>query len=187
MFEVRKRQNLHYDYSAMRRGQKAPIFSTIEMEQDEIDFRSEDPRRKRIDATMKKKLELIMKMKMNQKYNQVKDSLWKKSSSPTVIEKIQLLKEKHKLETVQKSEKEFMDNLKDTISSRYRVLQDSFDNQFLIEKGKNEKIKQKQEVEERSKGKKAVYNNFTSVSPQSFDYPIESGEATGQRRNQKQS
>ena len=65
MFEVRKRQNMHYDYSALKRGQKAPIFSVIEMEQDEIDFRSEDPRRKRIDATLKKKLELIMKMKMN--------------------------------------------------------------------------------------------------------------------------
>lgn len=58
------------------------------MEQDEIDFRSEDPRTKRIDANQKKKLELLLKMKMNQKYNQVKESLWRKSSDPTVIEKI---------------------------------------------------------------------------------------------------
>ena len=30
----------------------------------------------------------------------MKDSLWKRSSSPTVLEKIQLLKEKHKLDKV---------------------------------------------------------------------------------------
>jgi hypothetical protein len=32
------------------------------------------------------------------------------------VEKIRLLKEKHKLNGVQKSEKDFMDNLKDEIS-----------------------------------------------------------------------
>lgn len=53
---------------------------------------------------------------MNQNYHQVKESLWKKSSSPATIDKIKLLKDKHRLQGVQKSEKDFMDNLKDEIS-----------------------------------------------------------------------
>ena len=86
------------------------------MDQDELEFRAEDPRKKAIDEDQKKKEELLIKLRHNQKYHQVKESLWKKSSSPATLEKIKLLKEKHKLQGVQKSEKDFMDNLKDEIS-----------------------------------------------------------------------
>lgn len=64
----------------------------------------------------------------------MKDSFWRRQSSPTTLEKVKLLKEKHQLQGVQKQEMEFMDNLKDKIGHRYKNLQAGFDKQYIIEK-----------------------------------------------------
>lgn len=71
-----------------------------------------------------------------------------------------------------------MDNLKETISQRYKLLQDSLDNQYHHEKVK---IKQQTEINhEDRKRKTSMFNNFTtSFSPQqqSYEYPIENTES----------